>query len=47
MHVVLHNLKNFDSHLTMQELSKFNFKRNVMTSGLEKYFIDSFQFLSS
>ena len=38
----------------MQELGKFNFKINVIPSGLEIYmsfnklhFIDSFQFLSS
>ena len=55
--VVFHNLKNYDSHLIMQELGKFNLKINVMPNGLEKYmsfsinnnlsFIDSFQFLSS
>ena len=52
-----HNLKNYDSHLNMQELRKFSFKKNVITSILEIYisfninskliFIDSFQFLSS
>ena len=55
--IVFHNLKNYDSHLIMQELGKFNFKINVIPNGLEKYisfninnkliFIDSFQFLSS
>ena len=55
--VVFQNLKNYDLHLLMQELSKFNFKINVVPNGLEKYmsfsinnkliFIDSFQFLSS
>ena len=55
--VVFHNLKNYDSHLIMQELGKFNLKLNVMQNGLENYmsfsinntlsFIDSFQFLSS
>ena len=55
--VVFHNLKNYDSHLVMQELGKFNLKINVITNGSEKYmsfsintklsFIDSFQFLSS
>ena len=55
--VVFHNLKNYDSHLIMQELGKFNLKINVIPNGLEKYmsfsinnklsFIDSFQFLSS
>ena len=53
--VVVHNLKNYDSHLTMEKLSKFNLKINVIQNGLEKYmsltinnkltFIDSFQFL--
>ena len=51
--IALHNLKTYDSHLTMPELGKFNFKINVIPNGLEKYmsfnviFIDSFQFLSS
>ena len=55
--VIFHNLKNYDSHIFMQELGKFNFKLNVIPNGLEKYisfsinnklsFIDSFQFLSS
>ena len=55
--VVFHNLKNYNSHLIMQELGKFNLKINVMPNGLEKYmsfsinnklsFIVSFQFLSS
>ena len=55
--VVFHNLKNYDSHLIMQELGKFNLKINIIPNGLEKYmsfsinnklrFIDSFQFLSS
>ena len=55
--VVFHNLKNYDSHLIMQELGKFNFKINAIPNGLGKYtsvsinnkldFIDSFQFLSS
>ena len=54
--VIFHNLKNYDSHLLMEELVKFNLKINVMPNGLEKYmsfsinkklsFIDSFQFLS-
>ena len=54
---VFHNLKNYDSHLIMQELGKFNLKIIVIPHGLEKYmsfcissklsFIDSFQFLSS
>ena len=55
--VVLHNLKNYDSHFIMQKLGKFNLKINVIPNGLEKYmnfsinnklsFIDSFKFLSS
>ena len=55
--VVFHNLKNYDSHLIMQELDKFNLKLNVIPNGLEDYmsfsinntlsFIDRFQFLSS
>ena len=55
--LVFRNLKNYDSHLMMQELGKFNLKINVIPNGLEKYmsftinnklsFIDSFQFLSS
>ena len=50
-------LKNYDSHLIMQELGKFSCKISVIPNGLEKYmgftinnelsFIDSFQFLSS
>ena len=49
--VVFHNLKNYDSDLTMQELAKFSLIINVIPNGLEKYmslsFIGSFQFLSS
>ena len=50
--VVFHNLKNYDLHLIMQELGKFNLKINAMPNGLKKYmsfsinnnlsFIDSF-----
>ena len=57
IHVVFHNLKNYNSHLIIQELCKFNLKINIIPNGLEKYrsfsinnklsFIDSFQFLSS
>ena len=53
--VVFHVLKNYDSHLIMQELGRFNLKISVIPNGLEKYmsvtinnkfsFIDSFQFL--
>ena len=52
--ILFHNLKNYDSHLMVQELDNFNFKINVMPNGLGKYisfninnrliFIDSFQF---
>ena len=55
--IVFDNLKNYDCHLIMQELGKFNVKVNIIQNGLEKYmsftinnkisFIDSFQFLSS
>ena len=55
--VVFHNLKNYDSHLIMQELGKLSLKINVIPNGLEisksftinnkLSFIDSFQFLSS
>ena len=33
--VVFHNLKNYDSFLTMQEQGKFSFKINVITNGLK------------
>ena len=56
IHVVFHNLKNYNSHLIIQELCKFNLKINI-PNGLEKYrsfsinnklsFTDSFQFLGS
>ena len=35
--LVFHDLKNYDSHLIMQELGKFNFKINNIPSELEKY----------
>ena len=35
--VVFHNLKNYYSHLIMQELGKFNLKINVIPNGLEKF----------
>ena len=49
-----YNLKNYDSHLIMQELGKLDFEINI-PNGLERYmsinnkltFIDTFQFLSS
>ena len=33
--VVFHNLKNYDSHLIMQELDKLNLKINVIPDGME------------
>ena len=55
--IVFKKLKNYDSHLIMQELGEFDFQNNVILNRLEKYmsfninnkltFIDSFQFLSS
>ena len=52
---VFYNLKNYDSHLIMQEPGKFNLEIRVIPNGLEKYksftinnklsVIDSFQFL--
>ena len=55
--IIVHNLKNNDSHLIMQKLGKFNVKINVIPNRLKKYmsfninhklvFIDNFQFLSS
>ena len=54
---VFHDLKNYCSHLIMQELDKFNLKTNAIPNGLEKFmsfsttnkltFTDIFQFLSS
>ena len=35
--VVFHNLKKYDFHLIMQELSKLNLKINVILNELEKY----------
>ena len=34
---VFHNLKNYDSHLIMQKLGKFNFEINTIPNGIEKY----------
>ena len=54
---MFYNLKNYDSHLIMQELGKFNLKVNAIPNGLEKYmrfsinnkliFIDTFHNLNS
>ena len=35
--IVFHNLKNYDSHLIIEELDKFNLKISVIPNGLEKY----------
>ena len=35
--VVFQNLKNYDSHLIMQELGKFDLKTSVILNGLETY----------
>ena len=55
--VVFHKPKNYDLHLIMKDLGKFNLKIFVIPNELEKYisfsinnnisFIDSFQILSS
>ena len=55
--IVYHNLKDYISHLIMQELGKFSVEVNVIPSPLEKQtsftinnklsFIDIFQFLRS
>ena len=37
INVIFYNLKNYDSHLIMQELGKLNLKINVIPNGLEKY----------
>ena len=35
--IMFHNLKDYDTHLIMQELGKFDLKINVIPNGLEKY----------
>ena len=35
--IVFHNLKNYDSHLIMPELDKFNVEVNVIPNELKKY----------
>ena len=35
--IVFQNLKNYDSHLIMQELGKFDLKINIILNGSEKY----------
>ena len=55
--VIFHNLRGYDSHLIIKEISKFDVKVSVVPNGLEKYmaftvnknlaFIDSMQFMNS
>ena len=54
--VIFHNLRGYDSHLIIKEVSKFDVKVNVIPNGLEKYmafrtnkylvFIGSMQFMN-
>ena len=54
---MFHNLKGYDGHLIMKELSNFDVSIDVIPCGLEKYmafivnrwlvFIDSMQFMNS
>ena len=55
--VIFHNLRGYDSHLIIKEISKFDIKVNVRSDGLEKcmaftistnlVFIDKMQFMNS
>ena len=55
--VIFHNLRGYDSHLIIKEISKFDVKISVIPNELEKYmaftinknlvFIDSMQFMNS
>ena len=55
--VRFHNLRGYDSHLIIKEISKFDVKVSVIPNGLEKYmtftinrnlvFIDSMQYMNS
>ena len=55
--IIFHNLRGYDSHLIIKELSKFKCNINVIPNGLEKFmsfsldknivFIDSMLFLDS
>ena len=55
--VIFHNLKDYDSHLIIKEIGKFDVKVSVIPNGLGKYmafiinrnlvFIDSMQFMNS
>ena len=54
---IFHNLRGYDSHLIIKQISKFDVKVSVTPNGLEKYmaftintnlvFIDSMQFMNS
>ena len=37
--VIFHNWNNYDSHLIMQELGKFNLKINVKPNGVENIWV--------
>ena len=55
--IIFHNLRGYDGHLIMKEISKFDVKVSVISNALEKYmaftinknlvFIDSMQFMNS
>ena len=55
--VIFHNLRSYDGHLIMQEISNYDLEISVILNGLEKYmtstidknlvFIDSMQFINS
>ena len=55
--VIFHNLRGYDRHLIIKEVSKFDLKVSVIPNGLENYmafkikrnlvFIDSMQFMNS
>ena len=55
--VIFHDLKDYDSHLIIQVIGKFDVKVNAIPNGLEKsmafainnnlVFIDSMQFMNS
>ena len=57
VYVIFHDLRGYDSHLIIKEVSKFDVKVSVISNGLEKYmdfainrnlvFIDNMQFMSS
>ena len=55
--VIFHNLRGYDSHLIIKEITTFDVKVSAIPNGLEKYmafkinrnlvFIDSMQFMNS